>query len=332
MELTLMRFFRAMRNPRTLTSQAALLTGFLVIGLLQTLAGAAQGAVTSGQSIFASPDEAVAALVDAAKKSDLKRMFAILGPGSEALIRSGDPNADAIGRQKFVEQYDSQHKVVEDSAGHDSLLVGANNWPLPIPLVQVKDGWRFDARAGAQQIIDRRIGRNEIAAIRVTLTYVDAQRDYFERRKQEGTTGEYAQRLVSTPNQHDGLYWPAAVGEPESPFGPLVAQAVDEGYPGDIAAGRQIPYQGYYFRVLVGQGENAPDGAKDYIENGRMTGGFALVAWPAEYGSSGIMTFVVDQDGVVFQKNLGKGTAALAAAMTRFDADVSWARVDVTNE
>jgi hypothetical protein len=281
---------------------------------------------------FATPDEAASALVDAVKQGDLKRMFAVLGPGSEALINSGDQYADAANREKFVADYEAQHKLTEVSPGHDVLNVGANDWPLPIPLVQVNGRWQFDSRTGAQQIVDRRIGRNEIAAIRVALAYVDAQRDYFERSKQNGGTGEYAQRLISTPNRHDGLYWPATANEPESPFGPLVAQAVEEGYPGDIVSGRQIPYQGYYFRVLKAQGNNAPGGAMNYLVGGRMTLGFALVAWPAIYGSSGIMTFQVNQDGVVFQKDLGKGTAAAAAAVTRFDVDLTWARVDVTDK
>jgi hypothetical protein len=280
---------------------------------------------------FASPDEAATALIDAIKSGDQKRLVAVLGPRSEPLINSGDPHADATNRQKFVENYDAQHKLAEIAPGRDVLDVGVDAWPLPIPLVQVNGGWRFDARAGAQEIINRRIGRNEIAAIRVALTYVDAQRDYFERSKQTGGTGEYAQRLISTPSQHDGLYWPTAEGDPESPFGPLVAQAIEEGYPGDIVAGRPIPYQGYYFRVLKGQGESAPGGAKTYVVGGQMTGGFALVAWPARFGVSGIMTFLVDQDGVVFQKDLGAATAAAAAAMTRFDPDLTWARVDVTS-
>ena len=255
----------------------------------------------------------------------------MLGPGSEVLINSGDQNANSANRQKFVADYEVQHKLTEVDPGHDVLNVGPNDWPLPIPVVQVNGRWRFNSRAGAQELVDRRIGRNEIAAIRVSLTYVDAQRAYFEQSKQAGGAGEYAQFLASTRGQHDGLYWPAAAGEPESPLGPLVAQAVEEGYPGDIEAGRQIPYQGYCFRVLKAQGSNAPGGAKDYLQNGRMTGGFALVAWPASFGSSGIMTFLVDQDGVVFQKDLGKGTAVEAAAMTRFDPDLTWARVDVTS-
>jgi hypothetical protein len=321
----------SMKQFVSVTLCAVALTGWLAVGPGPTLAVAAPASGAPGQVTFASADEAVAALLDAVKLGDLKRIFAVLGPGSEALINSGDQHADAANRQKFVADYEAQHKLAEVSPGRDVLDVGVNDWPLPIPVVQVNGRWRFDSSAGAQEIVNRRIGRNEIAAIRVALTYVDAQRDYFDRSKQAGGTGEYAQRLISTPNRHDGLYWEAAAGEPESPFGPLVAQAIEEGYPGDIVSGRQIPYQGYYFRVLKAQGGNAPGGAKSYMADGRMTEGFALVAWPASFGASGIMTFVVDQDGVVFQEDLGKGTAAAVAAMTRFDPDLTWARVDVTN-
>ncbi len=307
------------------------LAGWLSIGPAPTRAVAAQTAGAPSQLTFATPEEATAALLDAVKQGDQERLLALLGPGSEALINSGDSYADAANRQKFVENYEAQHKLAEVSPGHDVLDVGVNDWPLPIPVVQMNGRWQFDSHAGAQEIVDRRIGRNEIAAIRVALTYVDAQRDYFEKSKQAGGTGEYAQRLVSTPNQHDGLYWPTAAGEPESPFGPLVDQAVEEGYPGDIVSGRRIPYQGYYFRVLKAQGADAPGGAKSYMAGDRMSGGFALVAWPPSFGVSGIMTFVVDPDGVVFQKGLGKETAAAAAAITRYDPDLTWARVDVTN-
>jgi hypothetical protein len=322
----------SMKQFVSVTLCAVAFTGWLAIDPGPTPANAAQSTGASSQLTFASADEATAALLDAIKQGDQKRLLAVLGPVSEALINSGDPNADATNRQKFVENYEAQHKLAEVSPGRDILDVGVNDWPLPFPVVQQNGHWQFDSRAGAQEIVNRRIGRNEIAAIRVALTYVDAQRDYFDRSKQNGGTGEYAQRLISTPDGHDGLYWAAAAGEPESPFGPLVAQAVEEGYPGDIVSGRQIPYQGYYFRVLKAQGENAQGGAKSYTAGDRMTEGFALVAWPASFGVSGIMTFVVDQDGVVFQKDLGRGTAAAAAAMTRFDPDLTWARVDLTSD
>ncbi len=317
----------------SVTLRAAALSALLAIGLVSPPAIAAQGTGTGTptQLTFATPDEAVAALVDAARSGNQKQLLAVLGPGSEALVNSGDQHADATSRQKFVADYDAQHKLAETAPGHDVLHVGANDWPMPIPVVLVNGHWQFDTHAGAQEIIDRRIGRNEISAIRVALTYVDAQHDFFERAKQASGTGEYAQRLVSRPGRHDGLYWPVAGEEPESPFGPLVAQAVDEGYPSDPVAGRQTPYQGYNFRVLKAQGESAPGGAKSYLKGDHMTEGFALVAWPASFGASGIMTFVVDQDGVVFQKDLGTGTAAAVAAMTRFNPDLTWARVDVTS-
>jgi hypothetical protein len=212
------------------------------------------------------------------------------------------------------------------------LNVGKNDWPMPIPLVKQSAVWHFDTPAGAQEIINRRIGRNEIAAIRVSVSYVYAQMDYFARSKQATGTGEYAQRLVSTPDKHDGLYWPAAAAELVSPLASLVDQAIEEGYHGELVSGKPIPYQGYYFHILKAQGDSAPGGAKDYVTGGKMTGGFALVAWPANYGVSGIMTFLVDQDGVVFQKDLGTSTAALAGRTARFDPDLSWARVDISEK
>lgn len=332
MKSVMVRVLSLMRHIVVLTCPLTIVTALLTIVPVSPLVVAVQAAGVSGQLTFATPDEAVAALIEAARQNDLKRMTAILGPGSEALVTSGDPNADATTRQKFVAAYDTSHKLVQTGVDRDMLSVGPDNWPLPIPVVQQTGRWRFDSMAGAQEIIDRRIGRNEIAAIRVALTYVDAQRAYFEQSKQKSGTGEFAQRLVSTPGQQDGLYWPATDQEPASPLAPLVAQAVEEGYPGDIVSGRQIPYQGYYFRVLKAQGEDAPGGAMDYMDGGRMTKGFALVAWPAAYGSSGIMTFLVNQDGVVFQKNLGKATATVAGAVRRFDPDVTWARVDVTGD
>lgn len=290
----------------------------------------AQTASAPAATGFATADEAVAALIAAITSNDTAALHRILGPGSENLINSGDQYADKSRREAFLDAYTEQHKLVPSGEDRMVLNVGKNDWPMPIPIVKQGTLWSFDTAAGAQEIIDRRIGRNELAAIRVALFYTDAQKDFFERAKQASGAGEYAQRLISTPDKHDGLYWPAAAGELESPLAPLINQAIEEGYPGDIVAGKPIPYQGYFFRILKAQGENAPGGAKDYIAGGKMTGGFALVAWPASYGVSGIMTLLVDQDDVVFQKDLGEHTAALAGAMTRFDPDISWARVDVT--
>jgi hypothetical protein len=280
---------------------------------------------------FPSADAAVAALVEVMRHYDDAAARAILGPGSEPLIHSGDPVADADARGRFVTAYDAKHALVPDGADRMTLDVGANDWPLPIPIVQSGGQWHFDSVAGAQELIDRRIGNNEIGAIRSALAYADAQKLYFEMAKHDGL-GEYAQRIISTPGDHDGLYWDAAEGETESPLGPLVTQAQDEGYPDDIVAGARTPYLGYHFRVLKAQGRDATGGAMDYMADGHMTKGFALVAWPARYGASGIMTFIVNQDGVVYQKDLGEQTDAIATAMKRFDPDITWARVDVVDQ
>jgi hypothetical protein len=307
-----------------------LLRGIAAILVLVLGATAALAQPASGTG-FASADEAVGALITALTANDIGAVRRILGPGSERLLNSGDRYADQSAREAFLTAYGDQHKLAPAGDNRMVLNLGKDDWPLPIPVVQQGGLWHFDTATGAQEIINRRIGRNEIAAIRVSLFYADAQKDYFERTKQS-TAGEYAQRLISAPNRQDGLYWPAANGERESPLAPLIDQAIDEGYPGEIVSGKPIPYQGYYFRILKGQGENAPGGARDYMVGVKMTGGFALVAWPAVYGISGIMTFLVDQDGVVFQKDLGERTAASAGATTRFDPDVSWARVDITKD
>ncbi len=276
------------------------------------------------QATFSNPNDAVEALAGALEQSDTARLLSILGPGSEALVNSGDRHADAAARRRFLAAYAEGHELVAEGAAEMVLQVGVDNWPLPIPLVRSKAGWRFDSHIGVQELIDRRIGNNELAAISVALTYVAAQRAFFALNK------EYAERLLSTPDHHDGLYWSARAGESESPLAPLIGQAVQEGYPAHVVAGRPVAYQGYYFRILQHQGAAAPGGAKSYMVAGRMTDGFALVAWPANFGASGIMTFVVNQDGIVFQKDLGQRTADIASVMTRFNPDLSWTRVVVT--
>jgi hypothetical protein len=203
---------------------------------------------------------------------------------------------------------------------------------MPIPLVENNGRWTFDTKAGAQTVIDRRIGRNELSAIRTLLACADAEQDYFGRAKQVKGSGEYATRLVSTAGGHDGLYWPVAEGEDESPLGPLVDAAQDAGYPGELVSGKPIPYEGYYFRILKAQGPDGDGGAKSYVQSGRMTGGFALIAWPAVHGSSGVMTFIVGPDGDVYQKDLGSDTAGLATATTTFNPDLTWSRVSMTND
>jgi len=284
------------------------------------------------QQSFASPDAAVDALVKAVRADDVKAELAILGPGADALVVSGDSIADRAARQRFLDAYTNSHALTPAGEGRMVLAIGPNAWPLPIPLEQADNQWRFDAGTGAQQIVDRRIGRNELMTIRTLLAVVAAQKDYFDRLRRGSGAGAYAQRVLSTPGEQDGLYWDAKVGEAPSPLGPLIEQVQSEGYPGATAAkGQQTPYQGYFYHMLKAQGPNAPGGAKDYVQNGRMTGGFAFVAWPAGYGSSGIMTFLVDQDGVVFQKDLGRDTAKIVAGMIHFDPDLTWTRVDISD-
>jgi hypothetical protein len=271
-------------------------------------------------------------LAAAARSHNTAALRAVLGPGSEALVSSGDRTADEQAQRHFVESYDAHHALTPEGTDRVVLDVGTNDWPVPIPIVRQGTRWYFNAPEGAQEIIDRRIGRNEIAAIRVSLAYVDAQNDYFDRQKQLTGTGEYAQRIVSTQGRHDGLYWPAAEGQQDSPLEPLVAQAREEGYPGEMLHQKLLPYQGYFFRILLAQGTDAPDGARNYIQNGRMTGGFALIAWPASYASSGIMSFIVNQDGIVFQKDVGPDTAQVVTKITQFNSDPSWARINVTDQ
>ena len=285
----------------------------------------------SGQS-FADPEQAAAALVTALRTGKIDVVKRILGPGTDKLLSSGDPYSDAAERQRFLDAFDKKHQIAESEPGRATVIVGDGDWPLPIPIVKATDGsWHFDAEAGAQTLVDRRIGRNELAAIQACLAYVDAQKAFHAMTEKSGQP-EYAQLLASTPGKHDGLYWPSREGEPESPLAPLMAQAVEEGYPGERAAGKRLPYRGYFFRILTGQGADTPDGARSYITNGHMTGGFALVAWPALYGASGIMSFIVNQDGTVFQKDLGPNTAFWGVTMKAYDPDLSWTRVDIDDD
>jgi hypothetical protein len=312
------------RDPRPAARVVALLLGLL-------LPLVALGA-PAGQQSYATAEDAVAALIAAVGTDKPAPLIAVLGPSATRLVSSGDANADAIARRHFLDNYAAKHALVADGPGRMVLQVGTDDWPLPLPIVQTDGRWHFDSAAGAQEIIDRRIGRNEIAAIRVSLAYVDAQQDYFARAKAAGGPGDYAQRLVSTPGDEDGLYWEPADGQPESPLAPLVNQAKDEGYPGELVSGRRVPYEGYYFRILTRQGPDAPGGARNYVVDGHMTGGFGLIAWPATYRASGVMTFIVNQDGVVFQQDLGPETAKRAAAITSFDPTPNWARVDIVDK
>ncbi len=296
------------------------------------VAPAAPAATPDPQRSFASAEEAVSAFVAALRDHQEADLHAILGPEGDKVIDSGDRYADRELHERFVALYDEKHRIDQKDQGHAELDVGPNDWPMPIPLVETNGRWTFDTKAGAQTIVDRRIGRNELSAIRTLLACVDAQNDYFERAKQANGTGEYAARLISTDDRRDGLYWPTTEGEPESPLGPLIDTAQDAGYPGELLRGKLIPYEGYYFRILKAQGPDGDGGARSFVASGRMTGGFALIAWPAVFELTGIMTFIVGPDGDVYQKDLGSDTARVAAAMTTFDPDLSWSRVAMTND
>ena len=322
--------FNSVRLPWIRLVGACLLAAGLAGGAFGQPARAA--APPPAQQDFVSSDEALAALIKALDAGDTKALLSILGPGSEKLVASGDPVADEAARRKFLDSYSAAHTLTAQGDGRSILTIGENAWPWAIPLVQANNRWHFDATTGAQEIINRRIGRNELLTIRTLLASVEAEKDYFDRLKRGSGTGAYAQRFFSTEDTQDGLYWEAEAGEPPSPLGPLVELAQDEGYPGaDLPDGKPVPYQGYFYRILTAQGPNAPGGAKDYVKDGDMTEGFAIVAWPAEYEASGVVTFLVDQDGVVFQKDLGPATGKIAAAMTQFDPDLTWARVDITD-
>lgn len=281
-------------------------------------------AADAAQKQFDSPDHAVEALVAAVRAGRTADLLAIFGPQSKPLVESGDAVADKNGRARFVASYDQHHSLAAQPDGKVTLILGKDNWPFPIPLVEEGKTWHFDTAAGADEILNRRIGRNELSAIEVCRAYVDAQRDYASEDRNKDGLREYAQHFASHPDQHDGLYWEAKPGEEASPMGQLVARARDEGYESIGTRTKREPYHGYFYRILKRQGPHAPGGAHDYIVGNHMIGGFALVAFPAQYGASGVMTFIVNQDGVVYQKNLGPDTEKIARAMKEFDPDSSW--------
>jgi hypothetical protein len=270
-----------------------------------------------GQKTFSSAEEASDALVTATQNNDEKAMLDILGPDGKQIVSSGDETEDAHSRANFVNRYQEMHRLVKEPDGSTVLYIGAHNWPWPIPLVNKGNAWYFDTEAGKKEILYRRIGRNEMSTIRVCQELVAAQKEY------RSTHDEYAQKIISDEGQHNGLYWKASDGEPLSPVGPLVAAAVTESYAKN-REGAPTPYRGYYFHILTGQGKNAPGGAKSYIINGKMSEGFAFVAYPVEYRSSGVMTFIVNEDGVVYQKDLGKKTEVLAKGMKEYNPNSSW--------
>ena len=276
-----------------------------------------------GQKSFVSPQQAVAALVAAVQENNDAELLVILGPGSEDLISSGDRVADQKGRARFLKAYEEKNSLEQEGEGHAVLLVGSRDYPFPIPIVRQGDAWLFDTQAGMEEILNRRIGRNELHTIEVMHAYTDAQREYACMKRKSGGP-EFAEKFASSEGKKDGLYWEAGEGEEKSPFGPLIARATEEGYTGGLDENPPEAFHGYYFKILKAQGGHAEGGAFDYVADGKMVLGFALVAYPAKYGASGIMTFIVNQEGVIYEKDLGEDTAKAAAAMTAFDPDDTW--------
>jgi len=276
----------------------------------------------AAQSRYATPEAAAQALVDAAAQDGRDGLLAVLGPDLSELS-SGDPVEDASERADFVEAAMKGAGIEQTGDDHAVLTVGPDDWPFPIPLVRGPEGWYFDTAAGRQELLNRRVGRNELTTIAVARVYVDAQNEYKEQDRNGDGVREFAQRFLSGAGARDGLYWPTSGDEPESPMGPLVAEAVAEGYRSN-ESGEPRPYHGYFYRILTAQGEHAPRGAESYIEDGHLTKGFGLLAWPAEYGNTGIMTFQINQSGMLYQKDLGEDTVAAAPAIEAYDPDASW--------
>jgi DUF2950 family protein len=299
-----------------------------VILLALALSQIAAAATPAKQKTFASPEEAVKAAVTAAKNNDDKELLAIFGAQAKDLLFSGDAVADKQRHEQFLAAYNEKNDIVSDGESR-ILTVGKDAWPFPIPLVKKGESWVFDTDKGRDEILNRRIGTNELNAIQVVLAYVDAQREYAVKDRDGDKILEYARRFRSQPGKKDGLYWEAKPGEEQSPLGPFFAQAQAAGYTAQGSGGGQsaAPYYGYYYKILESQGKDAPGGAYSYVVNGNMMGGFALVAYPAEYGNSGVMTFIVNHDGKVFQKDLGANTRAVAQAMKDYNPDATWTEV-----
>jgi len=310
-----------MRSIHLFAAAVALVAGAAVSSLRADSAGPA-GSPRS----FGSPEEAVKALVAAAKAGDQAAVDAVFGPDVKDLL-SGDPKQDALEFAAFAESVGKFSQLVQKADDRFVLDLGDQNWPFPIPLVKKDGAWFFDTAAGKEEIVNRRIGEDELIAIGVCRTYLAAQREYASEDRAGDGVLRFAQKLRSSPGQKDGLYWPAAPDEDPSPFGPFIAEVHAEGYGGKTAEGQPQPFHGYRFRILTAQGASAPGGAYDYIINGNMIAGFALVAYPAYWGESGVMTFVVNQWGKVYERNLGPESADLAAAMTDFDPDQDWTAV-----
>lgn len=303
---------------RRITFAAALLAAAAMLPAIH--------ASSQDRAYFATPEEAVTALIDTLKKNDNAALTALLGPGSEDVVSSGDDVADANARKEFVADYEAKHALVKEEDGSMTLQVGEEDWPLPIPIVTADGKWYLDGAAGAEELIFRRVGRNELGAIAVCRGFIDAQIEYAAQGHDGNPPGIFAAKLRSDPGLHNGLYWPTTEAEPPSPAGEAVAGAMAEGY--RAVTGKRKPYHGYFYRPLFAQGEHAEGGAREYYVDGVLSDGVALLAWPADYKASGVMTFIVNLDGVVYQQDLGEDTAEKVSAIQEFDPDSSWTVVE----
>ena len=292
------------------------------IVLLALLASsAAIAAQTPTHRAFAAPEDAVKALVDTVKAENLDALLAIFGPEGRELVASSDPATARMNRQVFAVAFREQWHLEDATPTQKTLVIGNEDWPFPVPLVKGADGWRFDTAAGKEEVLARRIGRNELDAIATSRAYVTAQQRYAQEGHDGKPAGVHAAKFQSDPGKQNGLYWPTARGQKRSPLGDLLAQAAPEGRQ---AGAQPTPLHGYYFKILTGQGAAAPGGARSYVVKGEMSGGFALVAWPAQYDVTGVMTFIVNQDGTVRERDLGPETDAIARKMTVYNPDKSW--------
>jgi hypothetical protein len=306
-------------NIRTRT--VALSCASILLGLVLCGTACEQKPEAPKQQTFQSAEDAVVAVVDAVKANDQPKLAAIFGPEAGEVLNSGDAVSDQRGRELFVAAY-AERAVLVDEGGQKILQVGGEDWPFPIPVVKEESGWRFDTAAGVEELRFRRIGRNELATIDACEAYAAAQKEYAAKGHDGMPAGLYAQKFASEPGKQNGLYWAAGPEEPASPLGQLAAEAAAEGYP--RPAGKPAPFRGYHFRILTAQGASANGGARSYLVGGEMKGGFALVAWPAEYGKSGVMTFLVNESGVVYEKDLGEATSRAAGEMKDYNPDGTW--------
>jgi hypothetical protein len=325
-----MKLFKADRKKRLSIGQCVRRTIITAVLVTFNLGVVALAATAVQQKSFPSAEEAVKAAIAAARANNDKEMLSIFGAQAKEVLYSGDPVADKQRREEFLAAYDERNRLATE--GEDTILiVGKQDWPFPIPIVKKSDRWVFDTQKGKEEILNRRIGENELNAIQAMLAIVDAQREYAMKDRDQNALLEYAQKFVSDTGKKNGLYWEAKAGQPQSPLGPIMMRARAEGYRGTptkaSTSSTQAPYHGYYYRILTAQGKDAPGGAYSYLVKGKMIGGFAVVAYPAEYGNSGVMTFIVNHDGKVFEKDLGKNTASVAKSMKAYNPDKTWSEV-----